>query len=810
MGAFFYAFYIIPIYNSLYINIFKKKNMHIRLLYILISLMPLLLVSQDYSNLWDGHFSYLNIKDVSQGKDKIYAASENAIFTYDLLTNEINTISTINGLSGETISTLHYSEAFGLLLIGYENGLIEIVIDSNEDVLRVIDILEKPTIPPTDKKINHFNEFENVVYISTDYGISVYSLTDLEFGDTYYIGNSGDQIKVSETVIYGEFIYAACLENNGLKKAIYTSNNLIDFQQWQTVLGGNFLHAQAINDKLYVTQTNLKIYEVVNDSLIELFTYPSAPLDFYVNNSNFVVTTKDNVYVYDADFNLIVEVTPILEFDSDFTSAILGTDNNLYIGTKEFGILRTSLSNTTEMIEFHPDGPLFNNIFSLKANEGELWATYGEYDIFYNPYPITRRGISHLIDEDWFNTPYDSVLGAAELNKITINPNNNDQVFISSFFNGLLELNNNSPTILYNETNSGLESLILPNNPNYIDIRVSGAFFDSNGLLWTITSLIDSPLKSFNPLSGQWQSYSFAGIIEDPFSNNGFVDLVVDNNQNKWVGSYEYGVIGVKTSGSNPTIKNLVGEAGEGNLPDKYVSALKLDDRNQLWIGTIKGLRVLYNPESLFTDEGAQADEIIIVEDGIPKELLFQQWISDIEVDGSNNKWIGTIANGLFYFTENGQETIYHFTKDNSPIPSNNIIDVSVDLSIGRVYIATDKGLVSFRSGGSKPTLNLESAFAYPNPVRPTFNITDQRVKIKDISENINIKITDIEGNLVAEAQSNANLRYKGYNLEIDGGTAFWNGKNLANNVVKSGVYLVLLSDLDTLETKVLKLMVIR
>ena len=245
-------------------------------------------------------------------------------------------------------------------------------------------------------------------------------------------------------------------------------------------------------------------------------------------------------------------------------------------------------------------------------------------------------------------------------------------------------------------------------------------------------------------------------------------------------------------------------------MPSNDIRAIKIDNRNQLWIGTDKGLRVLYNPESLFSDEGAQANEIIIVEDGIPKELLFQQWISDIEVDGSNNKWIGTISNGLFYFSENGQETIYHFTKDNSPIPSNNIIDVSVDLSKGIVYIATDKGLVSFRSGGSKPTSNLETAFVYPNPVRPTFDITDQRVKIKDISENINIKITDIEGNLVAEAQSNTNLRYKGYNLEIDGGTAFWNGKNLANNVVRSGVYLVLLSDLDTLETKVLKLMVIR
>ena len=86
----------------------------------------------------------------------------------------------------------------------------------------------------------------------------------------------------------------------------------------------------------------------------------------------------------------------------------------------------------------------------------------------------------------------------------------------------------------------------------------------------------------------------------------------------------------------------------------------------------------------------------------------------------------------------------------------------------------------------------------------------NDKIKIKDISDNVNIKITDIEGNLVAEAESRTNLRYRGYNLEIDGGTAYWNGKNLGNNQVASGVYLIMLSDLDTFETKVLKLMVIR
>ena len=774
----------------------------------LIYLIPLLNISQDYSDLWEGHFSYLNIIDISQGNNKIYAASENAVFIYDLNTQEISTISTINGLSGEAISTIHYSNAYNLLLIGHDNGLIEIVFDDNEDVLSVIDILEKPTIPPTNKGINHFNEFQDVVYISTDYGISVYSLTNLEFGDTYYIGNGGSQIRVSETVIYGEYIYASCLDNNGLKKAVYSSNNLIDYLEWQTVITGSFLFSQTINDKLYVIQTNRKIYEVVNDTLVELFTYPSTPLDFKVSSNNLIISTMDSVYVYDIGFNLLANITPIQEFDSDFTSAIIVLDKEIYIGTKVFGVLKTSLDNIMEMIEIHPDGPLFNSPFSLEASDGDLWVTFGEYNIYYDPGPINRRGISHLIDESWLSIPYDSVLGATDLNKITVNPNNKSQVFISSFRDGILELNDNSPTMLYNQNNSGLESLILPGNPNYVSIRVSGSNFDNNGLLWNVTSYVDNALKSYDPISNQWQSYSVTGIIEDTFNNLGFKDLIIDNNQNKWVGSAGYGVIGVKTNGSNGITKALKGE--EANMPSDDVRALKIDNRNQLWIGTDKGLRVLYNPESLFSEEGAEADEIIILDDGIPRELLFQQWISDIEIDGSNNKWIGTITNGLFYFTENGQETIYHFTIDNSPLPSNNIIDMSIDSSSGKIYIATDKGLVAFKSGGSKPKSDLDSAFIYPNPVRPTFNISEERVKIKDISENINIKITDIEGNLVAEAQSNTNARYKGYNLEIDGGTAFWNGKNLANNIVSSGVYLVLLADLETLETKVLKLMVIR
>jgi hypothetical protein len=218
----------------------------------------------------------------------------------------------------------------------------------------------------------------------------------------------------------------------------------------------------------------------------------------------------------------------------------------------------------------------------------------------------------------------------------------------------------------------------------------------------------------------------------------------------------------------------------------------------------------LYNTTNFFTEEVLTTSPIIILEDGIPKELLELQFITEIVVDGSNNKWISTADSGVFYLSSDGQNTIYHFTEENSPLPSNTVTSMVQNENNGKIYFGTNRGLVAFNAGGSSPLSSLDEAYAYPNPVRPEFNILIDKVKIKNLSDNVNIKITDVTGNLVAEAQSNINLRFKGYNLEIDGGTAYWNGKNLANRKVASGVYVVLISDLENLETKVLKIMLIR
>ncbi|MFD2822671.1 two-component regulator propeller domain-containing protein [Lacinutrix iliipiscaria] len=770
--------------------------------------------SQDFSNDWEGYFSYLDIADISQSEEKIYAAADNAIFTYDMNTNEIEKISTINGLSGETISAIHYSSNNELLIIGYQNGLMEIVFDDDDDVLTIIDIFEKPTISPENKIINHFNEYNDVVYISTDYGISVYDLNNLEFGDTYFIGDLGTQIKVKGTTIFNEELYAVS-SDAGVRKALVANPNLIDYQQWETISNiTNWSGIESIENRLFAIRSNRRLYEIVDDSFSVFQIYDFPPVDIRNVNDKLIVTTEKEVFIYNNTLLQIFNATVNEEYDPIFTSCTVTPSEDVFIGTTGelvdgkpgYGLLKTSFTNPLEYDSIHPESPLLNEVFSIEVYANQVWVVYGGHSISYGLTGANRKtGISHFKDEQWINTPYDTIAATItrpwNLSDVSVNPFNLDQTFVTSFYSGLIETNLELPVTIYNQDNSTI-------------IPFAGSFhitpfskYDEDGALWVLNSRVTLALNKFD--DGVWTDYDLSDVIDSPGASFGFSDIAFAQDGTMFIGSYAHGVIGTSISGGTINdIRSLYSE--EQNMPNQYVTSIAMDNRNQLWIGTFKGLRVLYNTSNFFSAPSLSANEIVILEDDVPKELLSQQIISGIAVDGSNNKWIATIGAGLFYFSPDGQQTIFHFTSDNSPLPSNNIIDIAIEDSDGTLYIGTDKGLLSFNPGGSAPTDSLEEAYVFPNPVRPEFNIDQDKVKIRGIAKNVNIKITDIEGNLVAEAETRTNTRYKGYNLEIDGGTAFWNGKNLSNNIVASGVYLVMLSDLETLETKVLKVMVVR
>ncbi len=759
-----------------------------------------------YSN-WNTYFSYNLISAIDNGESVIYFASYNSIFSYDTSSNQIEKFDTLNELSGDEISAFYYSEINNNIVIGYSSGFLQIIDLNSNSIINIYDILNKPTIPPNKKTINDFFQSGDQLLISTGYGVSIYNLNGYEFGDTYYIGDFASQINVTSTLVHENFIYASSPDLGILRANI--NSNLIDFNNWQTIYFGDIQQLFYDGDNIFFYTDN-SVMRINDEEITSILTLENQIININSSDSKFIIITDGKCLIYNDQLTQLVYEIDSETYSSGFNEGII-KDNYIYIATNEKGVLIIN-NNSGDFSYLKPDGPLENDIFSVETLNNKTWVSYGNYTEYFNPYPLKFSGLSNY-DENlnsWFNISKDSIPErAVNLNNISINPFNNDNVFISSFEGGILEIENLNIIEFYDNNNSGLESLSI-NDPLYESVRISDIEFDQNGVLWILNSRIDSPLKSFNLENNSWNSYDFTEIINDGFQDElGFNDIEVDDYGNKWIAGLRSGLIGFNNESGTNRLRKVYSQ-DQSNMPSSYVKSIAIDNNNHLWIGTIQGLRVLYNTSNFFDTSIVTTQQIVILEDDIPRELLEQQYISDIEVDGGNNKWVATIGSGVFYFSPNGQQTIHHFTKENSPLPSNNINDISINYLNGKVYFATDQGLVSYNTGSTSSSENFSNTYVYPNPVRPEFNSEFEKIKITGLTQNVNIKITDIEGNLVAEAQSNINSRYRNFNLEIDGGTAFWNGKNLRNRLVSSGVYIIMLSDLDSYETKILKLMIIR
>ena len=80
----------------------------------------------------------------------------------------------------------------------------------------------------------------------------------------------------------------------------------------------------------------------------------------------------------------------------------------------------------------------------------------------------------------------------------------------------------------------------------------------------------------------------------------------------------------------------------------------------------------------------------------------------------------------------------------------------------------------------------------FPNPVRSNY---DGLITISGLTNQTNVKITDVAGNLVYETVS-------------EGGTATWDGKSFSGKRVKTGVYLFFCTNSDFTESIVKKILI--
>lgn len=744
----------------------------------------------DFSNSWEDFYSYNNVKDFIKVDDEIFAISDNAFFTYNLLSGETNKKSSINGLSGESTSSICYSKKFNKTIIGYENGLIEII-DKNGNIIVAKDI-ENFNYSGS-KKINDIFEFENKIYIATSFAIVVYDIEKSQFGDTYFIGNQSSEIYINQIIVFENKIYAAT--ENGVYSANISNPNLIDYNNWTHYFSGNFNTIEVFNNQLYAGN-NRTLYKIQNNALVSIKVYSQPILDLKTSLNFLTVATSKVVYVIDNNNIEQIKYTSVASNPYFFNvNTAFYEDESLLIGTVEFGILKSNKSDLENFQEIHPEGPYSNYPFSISVKNNNLWVVFGSYDQAYTPLG-KRFGISHFNSNNWVNIPYKN-LNLNDLVNVTFDPLIENKVYISSWGGGMFVVENDEVVTHWNHLNSGLEKLVY-SNPNYVSIRINGSAFDSQGNLWIANAWVDKRLKKY-ATDGVWSSFDMSSVITN--SAYGLNELIVDNLNTVWVGSRRNGVLVFNENGNRK--KALTTEQFKGSLPDLNVRTLQMDKSNRLWIGTLGGLVVLYNANNVFDNNTMNAEPVIFLENGVPKKLLGEEVLNSIAIDGADNKWFGSVTGGALQTNPNGTITLKSFNTDNSPLPSNNILKIAIDNNSGKVYFATDKGIVAYKSNVAAYGDSLPEVYAFPNPSTKNNNvITIDGRNGTHLPNKTNVKILDTAGNLVYETNVKEGQ-------ELYGGKVIWNKTNLAGKKVASGIYIVLLTANEGLETAITKIAII-
>lgn len=773
--------------------------MKIHYLYILIFCLPL---TQGFSQSdipigsWKAYLPYQQGPNVTQSSEKIIYATRWSILTIDKQDESSEFLSTVEGLTEVGIEKIQYDNARDQLIIAYDNSLIDIVVD--DEVIPIFGIRDNSSFQ--NKKINHiYTDDGEFAYFATGFGIVQFDLVNYDFGFTSVSG-----FKVNSISRFDNYLLAAT--EDGLYYFDLNSNQIPnDFGNWE----------------LFEDFNGLPVFYNASDvNIIDESIYLVADDTIFVADDQFQFSP---VYVNDESAFEIQFVEPIdegwmlgLRSESTKSKILYFDENNVQFGEDASCSDRLNNAIQDEMgrIWFgedfddfrYIDGPMggcrrlpFNSPKSHEASEVEIKddvvyvASGGVSDAF--GYLDSRLGFYTLKDGDWKNinegnTPFlkDNTL----LNHYTIKSHPiENTLYIGSFYRGLIEYNlDDESFILFDPDTSSLQAAI--GDPD--NTRVSGLAFDNEMNLWVANHGAAKPLSVYTA-EGNWHSFNIN-------AGNRLSQIAVDKNNFIWavVGGNSGGVLVYDYNGTiaDPSDDQSFQFTVNGSaLSTALVKCLEIDLDGDVWVGTAEG-PVIFECGGNAFDPSCTGSVRIVSQDSIGAILLQTENIRTIAIDGANRKWFGT-QNGVFVQSPDGETQIFHFTKDNSPLFDDAINDLKYNPNTGEMFIVTEKGILSYRtaSSGANEFRHDNNVFAYPNPVRADYN---GPIAIKGLVRDANVKITDLNGQLVFET-------------DALGGQAIWDGKDYTGKDVVSGVYLVFSSSTDNFNdpnSHVTKILVVR
>lgn len=715
---------------------------------------------------WRTHLPLNNTQGIAETPRYGYTWAQFGFYRYDKETNASEPLSKIQGFSDVAVSCIRYYPAKDILLIGYQDGNLDMVQDGQ--IININDI-QRSTINGL-RNVNNIFYQGDFAYLACTFGVVQLDLNRLEV-TAYKELNIGD---ISDVVLWNNKVYAAT--DKGIYTAPLVGANLKDPASWTQLDTGATRLLAVFENKLFTARKDRINY--LDGNTWNSFAAPGYYYSFYSTTDKLLVGRKDTLLTVDKNLNVNKQ------YINTIKAAILSADGSIWYTTDNNGTLQMQPDGS--LLFTKPNGPYGLGTGLMASLDDEVIVAGGTIGGNYN-FTFTLNGFYRHKDDKWINsleTANPATDTLRDFFAITTDPKTKD-IWLGAYWQGLLRMRNGVVQEIFTPRNSNIKLNIIT--------FISGMAVDNLGHLWISNYGADSSLV-VRTNKGEWAAIPLGNL-------KNVSQMVVDKQNRKWIVTPRSSGHGLVVYDDNKTPLNrnddtgpkfLSTNEGQGKLPDNQVNCIAVDLEGEIWVGTLKGPAVFSNPSNILSAKPSDARQIVIGEGTNVGYLLGNEVINSIYVDGGNRKWMGT-NNGAWLIDANGQDIIANFNTENSPLFSNNVMQVTVNEKTGEVFFATDRGIISYKGDATKANTTHKDVLVFPNPVREDY---DGLISIRGLAQDANVKITDASGSLIYETRAN-------------GGMATWNGRNFSGRKASTGVYLIFSGTDDASDTHVAKVLII-
>jgi ligand-binding sensor domain-containing protein len=745
------------------------------------------------------HLPYVNnFRSVAATKEMIYVATEQSIMYMDKSDMTTHAWSKVEGLSDMGIASIACNKASNTLIIAYNNGNVDIIKD--DKLLNLPDIKNKQITGS--KRIYSLLTTPEKAYLSTAFGVIVINLDNGTVQDTWYTAYKGGYLNVYGIEIVDNLMYM--ITERGIYTHAENAVDVADFASWQLVTGTETMNVNRMtifdNRLFFSTQylhspDSLYVYENGTPHYLDSNMQLDQIRGLKANDKRLAIATDRDIFFYNKNLDLELQANWRTGLWIDQVNNLLFEGDTVWIADGYNGLVLYHYPDDYSK-HYHAGGPFTYMTSAIDAVNGKVAVVPGAREEMHLSWihpslSVFGNGEWRFVERSFYD------FGMAwDINNVAINPRNENEIWCTSWGCGLYKIENDQVTARYDSSNSPLVG-----NPYPL---VSGIRFDRNNNLWITTSNTFYPLHVLKS-DGTWKSFSLMPAANvSSLTDKKPEHVLVDSRGYKWITfsrPFEGLVVAFDDNGTidNPSDDRIARVEVNYNSSDaepasRVITCIAEDKDGSIWLGTTTGIKVFYYPENVFTKNGVYyAQYIKFFQNGYVELLLKNEKITAIAVDGANRKWIGTAGAGLFLVSENGTESLLHFTEENSPLFSNSITSLAIDHSNGEVFIGTINGLLSYRGDATWGNETYDECKVFPNPVREGYT---GPVAVSGLIDKSFCKITDAEGKLV----------WQGY---ANGGELIWNCQDFYGNRPATGVYYVMASNPVGKEKKVAKFLFI-